>query len=756
MEDDSEDLIDYAASQLEDGNEYEGSVTQRLSCDQCRQRKVRCDRKNPCYRCIQAKKSCSYSDIRKCRSEDSCIGSPSWNKNSERKIDNIILRLDELGSQVGKLCGTSYAPLDRPRHPSSTPSTATPSNSALHTSTPRTESKAGEETQESSPTKPKFEGESSLSSHAAFATKFLQDIVSYSHLNEISCEITSALDSLGSIVVAQKHQSDAIEKLYPHAKPIPPGSSVRDLPLPPIDVTLSCLRMAIESPRLQCFWFMEFRSISQFNDYFIKVFSPGPATEAELIIVNAGLYWLFYECVHMLTDEQAKETYHNYAYLCRDNLETILSRLTFHVPVTMDYTYAMSMSQGKSSAAWSFISMASQLCQSLGLHSIHTLMDDDIETRQQKIRLFWVIYVTDKLLSLRFGRSSTIRDQDVTVPRETPDQAPDSALSQFLPRMIDIAVLQGKVYDNIYSPRALLQAVGVRTSRARVLAAELRRLMDREVDYERRCNEAIRRGLGEGVYRLLQCTDRVCDLSLLTLIYRAIPPGELSNTAFCKECIIAAREALLEHKRCIALIADENMEDCLLEMYTDWALIQTPFIPFIVVFCHVVETFDRSDLANLGALVETLELASSSSYSSACVKQFRLFKAMYDVAVKYVEVGQRLTGSQSTVLRGSDLSANLSAETFPMHLPSSPMRGFGMNALGTARNGADMISSMAAAEPGSDQLLGQMPGFGSRAGVVGTYMDADLGMEIDPTGINLGNWYHKNNQVYRVLDNDHF
>lgn len=122
------------------------------------------------------------------------------------------------------------------------------------------------------------------------------------------------------------------------------------------------------------------------------------------------------------------------------------------------------------------------MCQALGLHGAHALHTESPETRRQKIHLFWVIFTTERMLSLRLGRSSTFRDQDITVPRLDiwHGNEPDSLLNPILPKWIDIAGLQGRTYDEIYSPGALLQPVHIRESRARALAADLRKVLSHE------------------------------------------------------------------------------------------------------------------------------------------------------------------------------------------------------------------------------------------------------------------------------------
>lgn len=88
---------------------------------------------------------------------------------------------------------------------------------------------------------------------------------------------------------------------------------------------------------------MDLQGVSQFTSYFIKVCSPGPATAADLIIVNAGLYWLFCECANAATDEDLRQDYNNQALILMANLETTLARLPFHIPAQLDYVYALCM-----------------------------------------------------------------------------------------------------------------------------------------------------------------------------------------------------------------------------------------------------------------------------------------------------------------------------------------------------------------------------------------------------------------------------
>jgi hypothetical protein len=127
----------------------------------------------------------------------------------------------------------------------------------------------------------------------------------------------------------------------------------------------------------------------------------------------------------------------------------------------------------KPSAAWGFVATASHMSQTLGMHSKAEMVQDLPETKAAKIKIFWLLYVQEKGLSLRLGRSSTIRDSDITIPVPCIDSLSKISYLSQLDRMKDLAHLQGKIYDQLYSSGALAQPQDVRTTRARCLVAEL-------------------------------------------------------------------------------------------------------------------------------------------------------------------------------------------------------------------------------------------------------------------------------------------
>lgn len=192
-------------------------------------------------------------------------------------------------------------------------------------------------------TSPEYEGESSLFAHAIFARRFLQNAINNTPDTKITHDMEIVLENLRLALDTGRGHSNTTGGLYPHARELQTDSALRDLPVPPIDKIFACLRMAKEIPQVSMQWLGDYIRPAQFNDYLVKVMSPGPSTEADLVIVHCGLYWLFCECHKVVTSGELKVDYSTQASECMANLETVLVNLRFHQPTNMDSAYAMGM-----------------------------------------------------------------------------------------------------------------------------------------------------------------------------------------------------------------------------------------------------------------------------------------------------------------------------------------------------------------------------------------------------------------------------
>ena len=103
--------------------------------------------------------------------------------------------------------------------------------------------------------------------------------------------------------------------------------------------------------------------------------------------------------------------------------------------------------------------------------------------------------------------------------------------------------------------------------------------------------------------------------------------------------------------------------------------------------------------------VETLEATLDSQVHTTCDKQYRLFKSLFNVAIKYVEVRTNSMQAQSTM---EDADA-------PSRMMSQSM------------SDAELL----------DELMAQPDAFGT---------------DLDPEGAHLWDWFDKSQSIMRMLD----
>lgn len=233
-------------------------------------------------------------------------------------------------------------------------------------------------------------------------------------------------------------------------------------------------------------------------------------------------------------------------------------------------------------------------------------------------------------------------------------------------------------------------------------------------------------------------SDDVLYYSILTLIYRAIPAPKGSKSTFTPACVATARTALQKHDSCMAMLRPYG--SLLVNLYIQWTILYTPFIPFIVIFCHVVETTDPTDLGQLHSFVASMEPAMQLSESATRMQH--LFQVLYNVACKYLEV--KMSREQLSVGREFDTYLNALGYGPGDHGAGAASAGpvFGAGAL--LPGGAPSTSSAASS-------LQSPPGGHAPAWTGFQAPDAAV---MPQQGMVLGEWFYNNRQMMGLMDDE--
>ncbi|ENH67754.1 hypothetical protein FOC1_g10001225 [Fusarium oxysporum f. sp. cubense race 1] len=152
---------------------------------------------------------------------------------------------------------------------------------------------------------PESEGDSSLAAHTAVASElFIQEVQENSQSSNPAMQ--TALSSLHEIVSQVNIYSSSQGATFRNAKALPPGG-LSELPMPPMQAVLAALHGRKGLSQLHSSVICCFRSIESFTELCLKVyFTYGNFSQADFIIVNVGLYYIFLECSFINSDDATR------------------------------------------------------------------------------------------------------------------------------------------------------------------------------------------------------------------------------------------------------------------------------------------------------------------------------------------------------------------------------------------------------------------------------------------------------------------
>ncbi|KAJ5829933.1 putative transcriptional regulatory protein [Penicillium chrysogenum] len=730
-----------------------------MSCLHLMSSQIRCDKRTPCSNC----RSSSIA----CRSTGEGQKPPEPRRRVlisnqyEKKIDLIEERLtsiegtlQQLAKNTSQLQGFA-APNPRESHFAPSPQKSTPSQLS---STPGNPEKPkgpwylANPTIEQHDSNSAFEGSSSLTAHGAYASAFLESAVSKSSPQVLSSpKINAALASLKQLVGIQSQRREADfqgGQLPMKNARLGVRRDIRDLDMPPLPVVLDVLRKVQEKPPACFGGYVPFMSVQYFTEKCREVyFCLEDYSDTAFVVTNFCLYSVLYEYDTEEKDTTTREERQNYIQMCRNNLETALANLNILMPATYESIMALilgamhALEISKPSVAWTLASTAMNLCQTLGYHRFTSMEHDPVPVQRQKQLLFWSVYTVLSMMSLRLGRAPSIHNYDISLP------APDESIGVPEPWgpvcvcWTRSAIIQTDIYRYLYSPEALQKPESGRVTHAHRLAAEMQSKVMEPFEKFMSSNPKV-----SEMDLMYLTTDKVNRLAIMTLIYRAIPASTDSGrvATFIPECIETAREALEIHRQCIAAL---NETDYLMKIsYMHWAILMSPFIPFIVIFCNIITTSNADDLARLEEFVASLQ--PLSTFSQSIERLYNLSSVLGTVARLYFEANTRTQTAadqnQNLIEVGQEFDVYLSAlglaPTNPMNHPNSNSQ------MGNSQG-------YFPDNPGMDVSSAELPQ--QNAGGFPAPVDSYQAQGQDSgTAAQLGNWFWGNQYMMGLLEED--
>ncbi|RAL16337.1 Zn(II)2Cys6 transcription factor [Aspergillus homomorphus CBS 101889] len=631
------------------------------ACDQCRTRKIRCDRKHPCATCQVARRSCSYSTAapKPKEARQRVLISSQY----ESKLDAFERRLTGIECLLQKLVDGQNG------HASTPPSTNNPGYVDSPSLERRSSPMLNKEKTESI-----YEGDTSLGVHADLAKRFFRDTIQNLTISyDLSPQMNLGLSRLEEIVATQSRSLTNSGEHFP-VQDLPVDCEPRNLPMPPTHDILRILRQAKADPAQVTFNFLcSFLTIDDFIGYCNRIcFALNDPTLADYIIVNGGLYYLFDEKFRQRNDISSEEKFLNYRTMCKANFELSLRRLSIFIPSNRDNITALlfgvlyAVEVSRPLLAWKLNYTAIQMCQTLGYHRLPMALSNqqaDLHVPPEST-LFWYSYVLDKGLALKLGRQSAVQDYDIIVPTRNNLSSASDPLQQLSFIGIRGAQVQGKILETLYSHAAVSTMNDQRQQQGLSLAQEILSLTQTIENLLGGCAimhqaDDPRPKLEDWLAVSLQA-ELVSLHATLCLVYRGTPALSGAYNMLSPDCLDSARNAVRAHLTCMRLLGSSlSAQAC----YVLWTLLLTPFIPFIVLFCNSIsiECANDHDLDLLREFVESLELVQGTS--EAIEQVYSLAQALYEIATLYKEQNRHDAEAQ-LVLLGSEFDRFLSESGF--------------------------------------------------------------------------------------------
>ncbi|TIA49258.1 hypothetical protein D6C77_09624 [Aureobasidium pullulans] len=581
------------------GSEAPRSFLQK-ACENCRLRKIKCDKQIPCASCQTLGITCQAAAARAAEHRPRIVVTSQY----ERQIALIQERLQGIESSLKQLSQHSAA---------STPRPASYKAEVVNGSTQSDKSISI------------YEGESSFGNQTIQAGQ-LADVTATAVVGTASNELSSAL----SLLKDSLKRHEALSRTHEtHLSTRIKLDLMSQDELPPAPLVIALINRAKANPSLSLVAF-SYKGVSQFESLCQKVYFPlEPPPAGSMTFFYGFLYFVIRD--YWAQQDPALREYDAQAIidLCETRFCAGLEKFeTLTIPVLPNIQALLigaikAQEECKLSLSWTFLSAAATQCHTLGFHRKSTLSHEPRETADIKRHLFWQLYMLDKNLSLNLGRGSNFNDSDIDAefftPSTHPQQRPWDLMSL---DTILFARLQGQVYERLYSASAIEAGVDERAAAIEELSSQVNALRNQllSIDFTGAYYQ-------ERLIGMAHSADFVC-YSVLTVIHRA-RSLTTAATEISPKCYEAARLGLENHLKCFAQFRNRSVP-------------QQAEYDFVISIIHAIHGDFHPRHRHIRTFRITITLRNRGGLESPA-------RRLHDVCAAFTQVAAAFINSQRTL-----------------------------------------------------------------------------------------------------------
>ncbi|KAG8671708.1 hypothetical protein FPOAC2_05064 [Fusarium poae] len=658
------------------------------ACEACKVRKIRCDRSHPCGNCKAAGIACQQAHSiqqseQRPRQDNRISHLEEYVASLEARLAKVEIRLDKQPAQSSTSTPASTNP------PTSTPAVSKHDASV----SPAVSSEPSVYDVAQTPVANLYEGSSSFISQFQQASEEVKQSAA-AKTPEGQQSISESFNQLNSIL------HDASSRRPPSHISI---RSIPDIAPLPASIVLKIIRIIKASPT-RFFPGQAMTDTKLIEHLCQKVYFPTePVTLGHITSVNGIMRLLLRELI--ITEDplgkehdlealkaQAERNFH----LGLETFET-LTVPSFENVIAITTAVLKIQNESKPVLARTLVNAGLSHCQMLGYHREITYQKDQSGFSENKRRLFWTLYVCDKTNSIHFGNASRMQDFEVDAQYPAiPADIAEKPWIELFNLVIRLAKIQGLIFDKLYSVAAL-----------QAPAMERRQWIDTLVSDAHQWRYDLDQLDGSQV-RFIKLLDlslahwNIMYYSTLTTLLRA-PAMPGVSTDMTSQCFQAARLALESHLR--AFSGYDGVKLFTKADYIDWALHNSSFTPFVVIFLHSIAASSLEDVNLLEQVVDTFRHAREIHAGA---------EKLYQICASFSRLARRMVESRNTSVGMYDQNADTLqvagvSENVPLIWPEAFAQPTGQGQQATADANADAFLNDDMTSILADWINGQPP-----------------------------------------------